>query len=446
MFRKIIFLIAAVLMVSAVSFSQAPIRNANNPVFIQMVADSVIVKDTTQGLKFGTGATGKYLDLAGAQDGYVLKYNAATKTMRPAVSPSGTSRWDLIETPLAPLSLIHAYPTSFKFFQGALYANNDFLSLSDTFVTPVGLGNLFSLRTIAGSNMKPLKITAQGTTNGVEVGTDGVLKSIGSGAVQADNVRGNYPLAKADIHAQVAYKDASNTFVATQTIQTGTGDGLITNTTSLSGIGLSASATTGRGASITATSGTALLLNSATGVVLNAQSGGSQRFLITSNLTSSLQEFRQISSPIRMYSSGTFPKIIWQDLFTPNDTSWLARVAGGGVQISNFANLTSFSGTASTGSVFRTNDDFFVQTSEGKQRAYTEANFRGIYYMRNDSLLISFPGAATTDRVVAMWDASRPGVGNLIVESRLNEYLVYPEQPGQADSSAFNIEIKDKVW
>lgn len=95
----------------------------------------------------------------------------------------GSPAWSAIIDPAANLSLaMAAYTTSFVW--GATTGSNNLFSLADT-ASNTGTGYVLNVNTAASSAAKPVRFTAGGTTNGVEMTTAGVLAAIGSGEIRA---------------------------------------------------------------------------------------------------------------------------------------------------------------------------------------------------------------------------------------------------------------------
>lgn len=95
----------------------------------------------------------------------------------------GSPEWSAIIDPVASLSLAMAANTT-SFVWGATTGASNMFSLADT-ASNTGTGYVLSVNTAASSAAKPVRITAGGTSNGVEMTTTGVLAAIGSGEIRA---------------------------------------------------------------------------------------------------------------------------------------------------------------------------------------------------------------------------------------------------------------------
>ncbi len=96
----------------------------------------------------------------------------------------GATAWSAITDPGAALSLaMAAYTTTFT-WNNATGSSVNLFNLTDT-ASNTGTGYIFTVGTAASSAAKPVRITAGGTANGVEMTTAGVLQAIGSGGILA---------------------------------------------------------------------------------------------------------------------------------------------------------------------------------------------------------------------------------------------------------------------
>lgn len=96
----------------------------------------------------------------------------------------GSPEWSAIIDPVANLSLAMAANTTSFVWGASTGASTNLFSLADT-ASNTGTGYVLSVNTAASSAAKPIRITAGGTSNGVEMTTAGVLAAIGSGEIRA---------------------------------------------------------------------------------------------------------------------------------------------------------------------------------------------------------------------------------------------------------------------
>src|SRR3990167_6144105 len=105
---------------------------------------------------------------------------SATNLWTPAAG-GGARTLDAIKDPAGNLSLNMAGHTPVFSGPGAQGAAISFRLTEAAGTT--GTGPKFQVDTVSGSNELPVKFTAQGTSNGVQMGTDGDLGIIGSGKI-----------------------------------------------------------------------------------------------------------------------------------------------------------------------------------------------------------------------------------------------------------------------
>lgn len=96
----------------------------------------------------------------------------------------GSPEWSAIIDPVGNLSLAMAANTTSFVWGATTGASTNMFSLTDT-TSNTGTGYVLSVNTAASSAAKPARITAGGTSNGVEMTTAGVLAAIGSGEIRA---------------------------------------------------------------------------------------------------------------------------------------------------------------------------------------------------------------------------------------------------------------------
>lgn len=96
----------------------------------------------------------------------------------------GSAAWSDLTAPMASLSLaMAAYPTTFT-WNATTGSSVNLFNLTDT-ASNTGTGYVLTVGTAASSAAKPIRITAGGTANGVEMTTAGALQAIGSGGIIA---------------------------------------------------------------------------------------------------------------------------------------------------------------------------------------------------------------------------------------------------------------------
>jgi hypothetical protein len=108
------------------------------------------------------------------------------------IDASGTIgvRWDNITSPVASLALAMGNNSSTFTYGTATGAGVNSHTITDT-ASNTGTGYLLSVNTATGSAEKPLRVTALGTANGVEMSTSGTLQAIGAGNINATQYKSN---------------------------------------------------------------------------------------------------------------------------------------------------------------------------------------------------------------------------------------------------------------
>lgn len=119
----------------------------------------------------------------------------------------GSTAWSDIGNPTANLGLTMGAYTTVLTYNAATGASVMF-RLTDT-LNNTGTGYLFSVNSASGSGVKPVRFTALGTSNGVEMTTAGVLTPLGSGVINATKYNGNAIVAVADGGAGAANTGAA---------------------------------------------------------------------------------------------------------------------------------------------------------------------------------------------------------------------------------------------
>jgi hypothetical protein len=95
---------------------------------------------------------------------------------------SASTVWSSLSAPVADLSLAMSTFNSL-FTHGVMTGTRNAWEITDG--NSSSTGSLFNLHTGTTSTMKPLTATAQGTANGVQMNTSGVLAAIGTGGITA---------------------------------------------------------------------------------------------------------------------------------------------------------------------------------------------------------------------------------------------------------------------
>lgn len=106
-----------------------------------------------------------------------------TQTGSACGAGGGSVEWQAITNPTGNAALSMAAFTTSWTWNAATGASNLF-TLTDT-ASNTGTGYIASISTAASSSAKPIRITAGGTANGVEMTTAGVLAAIGTGEIRA---------------------------------------------------------------------------------------------------------------------------------------------------------------------------------------------------------------------------------------------------------------------
>lgn len=153
---------------------------------LSVVADSVteridVLKD---GIAVGTRKGINYI--TGSNTTLTVTDNAGSNRIDVTVASSASagSRWDQLTNPSGNLSLSHGANTTAFTWGAATGASVDMFTLTDT-LNNTGTGDILMVFTASGSAARPITITAQGTSNGVQMGTDGKLAPIGTGKISA---------------------------------------------------------------------------------------------------------------------------------------------------------------------------------------------------------------------------------------------------------------------
>lgn len=106
-----------------------------------------------------------------------------------AASVAAGSRWDQLSDPTTDLALTMSANTTALTWGNSTSTSNMF-SLADGDSNTSASGHILNVHSGTNSTAKPIRVTAQGTANGVEMTTAGVLQSIGTGSIVANNLNG----------------------------------------------------------------------------------------------------------------------------------------------------------------------------------------------------------------------------------------------------------------
>ncbi len=219
---------------------------SGNPTLSLSSTFSVAGKTSTAPMKTGTAAPGTCnvgefffdTDATAGQNTYACTATD-TWTLQGDAGGAGTSAWSSITNPTANESLsMAAYTTAFT-WGNATGASTNMFSLADG-ASNTGTGYVFSVNTASSSAAKPVRFTAGGTSNGVEMNTSGIFAALGTGGVSGAAIVGANTVANAVLDADLAAIGNNST------------DGILTRT----GVGtVSARTITGTANQITVSNG-----------------------------------------------------------------------------------------------------------------------------------------------------------------------------------------------
>lgn len=251
---------------------------------------SYFIGDT---LFFELGGSRYGIELYATGNNYVLGYDSATqrwKGISVGGGGGGPLRLDEILDPITGKTFTIG-TSPLQFATSGSTPNYPQFYLSDA--TTGAFTRAFAQIATGASNLsKPIKITAQGTTNGVEMNALGSLDPIGTGVINANKYKGNTLISSSDLAANVALEDASNTFTSLQTISgtftggyglavvnsaTGSTSGGVVSTAAGSGYGVRGNSTNGVGGRFTSGTGTALEVESTSGTMASLYYNSSAR-------------------------------------------------------------------------------------------------------------------------------------------------------------------------
>ena len=138
---------------------------------------------TANGILYGNGTSPIAASaVGGAGTQCFVETNGGTPTWA-ACSGSASTSWSSFTNPSADLSLgMGTFNTLWT--QGVMVGTRNAFELTDGASTSTG--SLWSIHTGASSTMKPITVTAQGTANGVQMSTAGILAPIGSGGITSN--------------------------------------------------------------------------------------------------------------------------------------------------------------------------------------------------------------------------------------------------------------------
>lgn len=146
------------------------------------------VADLTAGIRTGTGA--KVATSTGTlTNGRCVEINAAGDFVEAAAAcgTGGATAWNAIGDAAAGADIdMVTFPQTMT-WSGNLGTTAIGLRILDN-TSNASTGALFHVSTVGSSTAKPVRFTAGGTTNGVEMSTAGVLSKLGTGSVLADNL------------------------------------------------------------------------------------------------------------------------------------------------------------------------------------------------------------------------------------------------------------------
>lgn len=138
---------------------------------------------TTNGILFGNGTSAFGVSAAGGAGTLCLTETNGGVPIFGSCSGSTSTAWSSLTAPGADLSLNMSTFNSL-FTHGVMTGTRNAWEIADGNSTSTG--SLFNLHTGASSTMKPLTVTAQGTANGVQMSSVGVLAKLGTGSISAD--------------------------------------------------------------------------------------------------------------------------------------------------------------------------------------------------------------------------------------------------------------------
>ena len=141
---------------------------------------------------------------------------------------ASTTAWSALTVPTGNLALsMSTFTTTFTW--GNLATTVSGLTLVDGSGS-TSTGAVLDVRSGSSSTMNPVQFTAQGTANGVEMTTAGLLQAIGTGGIAATTLACTTCISDAEVDAtgittrtklpaNVAYEDEANSFTLDQTFQ-----------------------------------------------------------------------------------------------------------------------------------------------------------------------------------------------------------------------------------
>lgn len=155
-----------------------------------------------------------------------LAFNNTTQAFTCNTITAGSTKWSDLTNPTAAVTITAPVNdvTSFVWTGGARSSvdmtwtagadsgspSANSFTFTDT-TANTGTGALVGIATVGTSTQLPVKITAQGTSNGVDMTTAGLLQAIGTGNINATEVNGNtFPAAASFTQWGVAYASTTS--------------------------------------------------------------------------------------------------------------------------------------------------------------------------------------------------------------------------------------------
>jgi hypothetical protein len=118
---------------------------------------------------------------------HVSSFSATSGAFTCSSDSVSSLAWSGLTDPTGNLALSMAARTTTFTWGNATGASTDMFTLTDT-SSNSGTGYVVNLHTASSSAAKPVKITAGGTANGVDMTTAGLLEPIGTGGIKATTV------------------------------------------------------------------------------------------------------------------------------------------------------------------------------------------------------------------------------------------------------------------
>jgi len=138
-------------------------------------------------------ATAQWTGMPNCTDsgGNHVNYATASHTFSCGTSSSGgTTAWSSLSAPSGALAITMPVNDNTQFTYSGNTSTNNLFSLIDA-TGNTGTGAIFEVHSVGTSSIHPVQFTAQGTSNGVQMSSAGLLAAIGSGGINATQVNGN---------------------------------------------------------------------------------------------------------------------------------------------------------------------------------------------------------------------------------------------------------------